>query len=207
MSNVPVQLTKFIGRRREIGEVRALLETTRLLTITGAGGAGKTRLALTVAESFVGSYDDGVWFVALEALVDRTLVPRQLAAVLGISEEAGRPMIETVVSYLSARHVLLVLDNCEHLAPDTGSVAERLLQVCPSLRIMATSRQPLNIAGETTWRIPSLGLPNPKRQPPVERLRQVEAVQLFADRAAAALPGLAVTERNATAVTRDLSTT
>jgi predicted ATPase/DNA-binding NarL/FixJ family response regulator len=199
-TNLPLQLTNFVGRRREIGELQDLLDTTRLLTVTGAGGAGKTRLVLTVAETLVGSYADGVWFVPLEALVDQALVARHLASVLGVSEEVGRPVTDTLASYLRARHTLLVLDNCEHLASVCGSVAEALLRVCPDLHILATSRQPLRIAGETTWRIPSLALPHPNRRPPVERLRQVEAVQLFAERAAAALPGFSVTEHNSAAV-------
>jgi predicted ATPase/DNA-binding CsgD family transcriptional regulator len=200
LTNLPLQLTTFVGRRREIGDVQHLLETTRLLTLTGAGGAGKTRLALTVADALVDSYADGVWFVPLEALLDQALVPGHLASVFGVREEPGRPVTETVAGFLRARQALIVLDNCEHLAPICGTVAEGLLRVCPGLRILATSRQPLGIAGETTWRVPSLALPNPKRRPPVERLRQVEAVQLFAERAAAALPGFDVTERNAGAV-------
>lgn len=177
-----------------------LLETTRLLTLTGAGGAGKTRLALTIADALVDTFADGVWFVPLEALTDQALVPRHLASVLGVREEAGRPVTETVASYLGARQALVVLDNCEHLARACGLLAEGLLRICPGLHILATSRQPLGIAGETTWRVPSLALPNPNRRPPVERLRQVEAVQLFAARAVAALPGFGVSERNAAAV-------
>ncbi|MCA1645942.1 MAG: tetratricopeptide repeat protein, partial [Chloroflexi bacterium] len=200
MTTLLLSLTTFIGRRREIAEVQHLLESTRLLTLTGAGGAGKTRLALTVANTLVPHYSDGIWFVPLEALTDPARVASQLVTALGVREEVGQPLSETICSYLRPRTALIVFDNCEHLALACGVLAEALLHACPGLHILATSRQPLGIAGETTWRVPSLALPNPTRRPPIERFRQVESVQLFAERAAAVLPGFTVTERNAAAV-------
>jgi predicted ATPase/DNA-binding CsgD family transcriptional regulator len=192
-------LTSFVGRRREIADVQRLLETTRLLTITGAGGAGKTRLALHVASALSDDYVDGVSLVALESIADAALVSRHVATELGVREEPEHQLDDTLIAYLHQRQTLLVLDNCEHLAAECAALSERLLRACPGLRILATSRQPLGIGGELTWRIPSLTVPDAARTP-VERLRQVESVQLFAERAAAVMPGFTVTEHNARGV-------
>jgi predicted ATPase/DNA-binding SARP family transcriptional activator len=194
--NLPLALTSFIGRTREIGEVTRLLATTRLLTLTGAGGCGKTRLALAVAAELVAAYPDGVWLVELAALADGVLVPQAVATVLGVQEQAQRPLTATLVDALRPRDLLLVLDNCEHLIDACAHLAQSLLVGCAQLRILATSREALGIAGETTWLVPSLPLPDMQQLPPVAELAQVEAVRLFAERAAAALPTFTLTPAN-----------
>jgi predicted ATPase/DNA-binding SARP family transcriptional activator len=157
--NLPRELSRFIGREQEMAAVKRLLETTALLTLTGSGGCGKTRLALRVAAELVEKYSGGVWLVELAALSDPSLVPQTIATALGVREEPGRPIGETVTDYLRPRQVLLLLDNCEHLLADCAAQAEALLRSCPGVRILATSREGLNISGETTYRLPSLSLP------------------------------------------------
>src|SRR5262249_32208802 len=137
-----------------------LLATTALLTLTGSGGCGKTRLALQVAADLVEEYSDGVWLVELAALSDPALVPQTVAAALRIREEANRPLIETLADSLGPRSLLLMLDNCEHLLAACAELAESLLRRCPNLRILASSREGLGIAGELTYRVPSLSLPS-----------------------------------------------
>ena len=198
--NLPIALTSFIGRARERGEVTRLLTTTRLLTLTGAGGCGKTRLALAVALAVVPAYPDGVWLVELAALADAALLPQAVAAALVVREEPQRALTATLVDALGSRTLLLVLDNCEHLLDSCVYLAEMLLNACPHLRILATSRETLGVAGETTWLVPSLALPAAQYLPPLEELAQSEAVQLFVERAASALPTFTLTEANATAV-------
>jgi predicted ATPase/class 3 adenylate cyclase len=200
--NLPVQLTSFIGRERELTEVKRLLTTTRLLTLTGSGGCGKTRLTLQVAADLLEEHPDGVWLVELAALADPALVTQTAAAALGVREEAGRPLIETLVDYLKPKALLLVLDNCEHLLSACAQLAEHLLRACPQLRMLATSREGLGIAGELTYRVPSLSLPEPRQLPPVERLMEYEAVRLFAERAVFTEPCFAMREQNAPAVAR-----
>lgn len=146
------------GRHPEKAEIKRLLAATRLLTLTGAGGAGKTRLALQeVVEQFSG----GVWLVELGPLFDATLVPRTVAATLGVPEQPEAPIFTTLKDYLRERRLLLILDNCEHLIGASAELAEALLQACPNVRILATSREALGIPGETAWRAPSLTAPNP----------------------------------------------
>ena len=199
-NNLPTQLTSFVGREREAAEAERLLGTTRLLTLTGAGGAGKTRLALKVAADLLEAYPDGVWLVELAALADPALVPQTVASALGLFEQPSRPLIQTLADFLKPRTLLLVLDNCEHLVEACAALADGLLRACPQLRIMATSREALGIAGETAWRLPSLSLPDPRHLPPTESLTQYEAVRLFIERALAAQPTFAVTNQNAPAV-------
>ncbi len=201
-NNLPQQLTSFIGREREMADVRRLLFTTRLLTLTGSGGCGKTRLALQVAAELAESFKDGVWLVELAPLSDPALVPQTVASALHVREQPGRPLLATVSDYLAHKDLLLVLDNCEHLVAACAPMVEVLLRACPSLRIMATSREPLGVAGETTWRVPSLPLPDLLRLPPLENLTQYEAVRLFIERAVAAKPDFSVTNRNAPSVVR-----
>jgi predicted ATPase/class 3 adenylate cyclase len=200
--NLPIQLTSFIGREKEIADVKRLLSATRLLTVAGAGGCGKTRLALQVAAGLAEEYADGVWLVELAALADPALVPQTVAAILGVREGPGRPLIETLADYLMPRKLLLVLDNCEHLLSACAQLAESLLRRCLGVRILATSREGLGIAGELTYRVPSLSLPElPPLAPAGEEflaaLRQSEAVRLFIDRAEFSQPGFAVAPRNA----------
>lgn len=201
--NLPLQLTSFVGREQTLAEVRRLLGTTRLLTLTGAPGIGKTRLALQLAGEALEAYADGVWLVELAPLADPTLVPQAIAAVLGVQEGAGRPLLASLADALRARRLLLVLDNCEHLVAACATVADHLLRTCPELTIVATSREALGIAGETTWLVPTLDLPAPPRAGDsvgASDPRRSEAVQLFVERAQAAQPAFALSERNAVAV-------
>jgi len=186
--NLPTQLTSFIGRERERAQLRERLSSARLVTLTGAGGAGKTRLALMVAASMESELEHGVWLVELAALTDPALIPTALATALGVLSSADRGTLESLLEYLSERHTLLVLDNCEHLVADCAQLADQVLRRCPGVRILATSREMLNVPGEVIWRVPSLALDS-------------EAVQLFAERARAALPDFEVASDNVAAVT------
>ena len=156
MHNLPAQLSSFIGRDLETGAVRAALAAQRLVTLTGAGGSGKTRLALQVGSEELASAIAGVWFVELAMVSSVDLVAHAIAGVFGLREEFGRPLIDTLAEQLRAMDALLIVDNCEHLLSATSSVLEHLLQHCPKLRVLTTSREPLGIAGEKTWRVPSL---------------------------------------------------
>ncbi len=196
-NNLPIHLTSFIGREREMAEVKRLLATTRLLTITGAGGAGKTRLALQVAAELLEVFTDGVWLADLSSLSHPDLVPQTVGSALGLREQPGRQLVETLSDLLRPKSLLLLLDNCEHLLVACAQLVHSLLRACPNLRILATSRERLGIAGETAWRLPSLSLPDPQRLPPLERLTEYEAVRLFVERAAAVLPSFAATTQNA----------
>ncbi|HEU5102119.1 MAG TPA: tetratricopeptide repeat protein, partial [Roseiflexaceae bacterium] len=198
--NLPAQLTSFIGRTHELAAVTRLLTTTRLLTLTGAGGCGKTRLALQVATQLLDAYPDGVWWVELATLADAALLPQAVAAMVEVREQPGQPLLETLSDSLHTKAMLLLLDNCEHLIEACAQLATELLRSCPQLRILATSREGLGIAGETTWRVPGLALPDRMPAPHGEELAQAEAVRLFVERAAAALPTFRITERSAPAV-------
>jgi predicted ATPase/DNA-binding SARP family transcriptional activator len=198
--NLPAQLTRFIGREQEMVEVKRLLSRTRLLTLTGAGGCGKTRLALQVAADLVEEYADGVWLVELAALADPVLAPQTVASALGVREQPGRPLSQTLVDHLKPRSLLLVLDNCEHLLAACAHLAEGLLRGCPNLRILATSREGLGLVGEQTYRVPSLSLPDPEHLPPLERLPDFESVRLCVDRAVLSQPAFVLTAANAAAV-------
>jgi predicted ATPase/DNA-binding SARP family transcriptional activator len=187
LAPLPMPLTSFIGRTRELAEVRQLLHSTRLLTIAGAGGGGKTRLALELARTEAPAYSAGACLLALAALNDPALIDQELARAVGLREGQGAPLRDQIIAFLAPRDLLLVLDNCEHLIGETARLAETLLQHCPQLRILATSREPLRIAGERTWIIPALSLPDPHRPPPGRSdIQQYEAIQLFLDRATAA---------------------
>lgn len=199
-SDLPLELSSFVGREKEIAEVEKLLATTRLLALTGSGGCGKTRLALEMSRDIVEEFEDGAWWVGLASLVEPDLVPKAVASALGVREQSGRTPTEALCDYLRYRKLLLILDNCEHLIGACATLADALLRACPNLRILATSREALGIAGETCWPVPSLSLPAASHLPPVEELLRYEAVRLFVERAAAVLPGFAPTERNAPAV-------
>ncbi len=198
--NLPLELSSFVGREKELAEVKRLVETTRLLTLTGSGGCGKTRLALAAAGELVEGFEDGVWMVELASLVDPSLVPQAGTSTLGIREQPGRSPTEALSYYLRSRKVLLVLDNCEHLIDACATLAETLLRSCPKLGVLATSREALGIAGEVTWPVPSLSLPDLRRLTAVENLGRYESARLFVERAAAVEPTFALTERNAPAV-------
>jgi non-specific serine/threonine protein kinase len=196
--NLPLALTSFIGRQREQGDVQQALANTRLLTLTGAGGVGKTRLALEVARGMAAHYRDGVWLVELAALTDPTAVPRTVAAVLRVQELPHESLAATLARALRSRQLLVILDNCEHVVSACAALAERLLQACPELRILATSREPLGIAGERCYYVPSL--PAPTVYEPLDRVTQYEAILLFVDRARAVVPTFSVADDNAQAV-------
>ncbi len=205
---LPSELTTFVGRERELAELRRLLGAARLLTLVGPGGIGKSRLALHVAAQLADRFVDGVWVVELGALGSPTLVPSAIASTLEVVEQPGRPLPDTLADALRSRQLLLVLDNCEHLAAACGAVAERLLGACACLRILATSRVPLGVPPEVAWALPSLALPaaseaagrwtDGSRAGPGPARFGVgsEAAQLFLDRAASAVPGLASIEGN-----------
>ncbi len=201
-NNLPIQLTSFIGREQEMAEIIRLLPGTCLLTLTGSGGCGKTRLAVKVAVSLLDKFEDGVWFVDLSALSDPALVAQTVASALSVPEQLGRALAEVLVSYLHSKSLLLVLDNCEHLVVSCAHLAEELLRACPSLRILATSREPLTIGGEVSFRVPSLSLPDPESAVSAEHLMRYEAVQLFVARVKVVQPEFELTSRNAPAVAR-----
>lgn len=196
---LPLPLTSFIGREREIATVRGLLEQTRLLTLTGAGGSGKSRLALEVVRQVASEFPHGVGWVELAALSNPDLVPQQVAAALGLREEGGRSRIEALLEWLRDRSLLLVLDNCEHLVDACATLADTLLRGCPGLKVLATSREALAVAGERAWLVPPLSLPAAEPASARERA-EAEAVQLFVERAQAVLPTFELTDANAAAV-------
>jgi predicted ATPase/class 3 adenylate cyclase len=198
--NLPAQATSFVGRERELAEARDLLSSTRLLTLTGAGGTGKTRLALQVAGEVLDRYDRGAWLVELAALSDPALVAQTAATVLGIKEEPARPLTQSLVDYLQTQRVLLLLDNCEHLLPACAALVDLLLRQCPGTTVLATSREGLSIPGEVTYRVTSLDAPDPEHSPPVGALPEFPAVRLFLDRAAMHQPRFTLTPENAPAV-------
>ncbi len=187
-NNLPLQMTSFVGRQPEMAEIRELLSVHRLVTLTGAGGCGKSRLSLQVAAELVETYSDGVWLTELAALSDPALVPQALASTLGLQEETGRAMTEILADHLRSKSLLLLLDNCEHLIDACAALAQTLLQSCVKLRILATSREPLNVAGEKTWRVPALAVPAPEQLPLGEKdiaalLLDYDGPRLFVERA------------------------
>ncbi|HLW58595.1 MAG TPA: tetratricopeptide repeat protein [bacterium] len=199
-NNLPRPLTSFVGRDSEVAETKQFLSMTRLLTLTGVGGCGKTRLALQAALGLLENYADGVWLVELAGLSDPAFVPRSLASAVGIREEAGQPLLSTLMSALREKQMLVVLDNCEHLITACAQLAQALLHMCPSIRILATSREPLGIGGETIFPVTPLPLPDPLRARTVDDLMECEAIRLFVERAAAMRLTFKLTAENAPAV-------
>ena len=191
--NLPLQLTSFVGREREMAEIEKLLVESRLLTLTGPGGSGKTRLALAMASELAGRFEDGVWLVQLAPLSDPDLVPQAVASVLGVRETPGTPLVETLMDYLKPRNVFLVLDNCEHLIEACASLAETLLRRCSDLRVLATSREALGVVGEILFDVLPLSLPDPHHLQAVEGLSGYEASRLFVERARTVRPDFSVT--------------
>ncbi len=207
-NNLPGELTSFVGRRAELAQIDDQLQRVRLLTLTGAGGAGKTRLALQAAADAMDRHPDGVWWTELARLEDPSLLPTAVFRAIGLREVPGRGLLDTLVEHLRAHRTLVVLDNCEHLLAACAELADALLRACPSLTILATSRAPLGVPGELTWRVPSMSLPAESpgagapqgQREPIESLRQSDAVALFIDRATQVRPNFAITTANAPTV-------
>ena len=220
-NNLPLALTRFIGREKEITEIKRLLspppqpspargggsDGTRLLTLTGAGGAGKTRLAIQVAQDLTGlanlsglGFPDGVWLIELASLADPALVPQTVATIFDLRASGNLAPMDLLKNFLRDKNLLIVLDNCEHLIDACAQLAESLLTHCPDVKILATSREALNIAGEITFRVPSLALPDLRALPPLATFAQVEAIRLFSERARATQPGFELMQSNANAI-------
>ncbi|MBO0866195.1 MAG: LuxR family transcriptional regulator, partial [Mycobacterium sp.] len=185
---LPVQLTSFVGREAQISEVCGQLAQNRLVTLTGAGGVGKTRLAVQVAAQTAHATSDGVWYVDLALITHPDLVPVTVARALGLPDQPGRSTMDTLLRFLSDRQGLVILDNCEHLLDASAVLIDALLSACPGLTLLATSREPIAVPGEVTWRVPSLSLAD-------------EAIELFTDRARLARPEFSITDDNAATVT------
>ena len=200
-NNLPMQPTPLVGREREVAEVadRVRSEGMRLLTLTGPGGTGKTRLALQAAADLLEEFDDGVFFVALATITDPELVPSTIAGPLGVKESAEQPLTESLKGYLREKELLLILDNFEQVLEGAPVVGE-LVAACPKLKVLATSRIPLRLYGEQEYAVPPLALPDPRVLPPVEVLTQYEAVRLFVERARAVKAEFSVTNENAPAI-------
>ncbi len=199
--NLPVKLTSFIGRQRELIEVQKKLNEARLLTLIGPGGTGKTRLSIQLGGEQLALYPDGVWMIELAPLADPSLITQTIASVLGLRESPDRPLIDLVIDYLRAKTALIILDNCEHLIDACARLAESLIQACANIKILASSREALGVSGETTYRVPSLGIPQDYRGlNDVGSLMDFESIQLFADRASAANPKFQLMKENASSV-------
>jgi predicted ATPase/class 3 adenylate cyclase len=201
-NNLPLQLTSFVGREDEIVDCCNFLSANRLLTLTGPGGTGKTRLSLQVAANLLGSFSDGAWLVELAPLADPALVPQAIASALSLREKMGMTLMDVLIEHLCAHKNLLVLDNCEHLIEASAQITDRLLRHCPDLKILVSSREALGIAGEVSYRVPPLALPETQVKPDIEALRKVEAVRLFVERAQAVKTQFTLSSQNATAVTQ-----
>lgn len=197
-NNLPSQLTSFIGREREMQEARKLLASARLLTLIGPGGTGKTRLSLQLAADQLSEFKDGVWLVELAPLTDSAYMISTIADILELHEVAGIPLIRIVIDYLHAKQLLLIFDNCEHLIEETAQIADQILHACPQLKIIASSREALGIAGETVYRVPSLTLPDASST----SLMDYESTRLFVERATKAEPRFQLTDHNASSITQ-----
>ena len=193
---LPPQLTSFVGRRREIGEVRQLLMTSRLVTLSGPGGSGKTRLALHVARESAGQFDDGVFFVSLASTMDPSLVPNTVAQELDIVEQPNTHLLDTLRSYFADKQILLLIDNFEHVL-DAASLVSDLLTNSPKLSSLVTSQEALHLSGEYEYLVPPLSVPDPSRVRSADELSKYESVTLFTQRAEAVSTHFALTDENA----------
>ena len=200
--NLPAPLTTFIGRERERHEISRLLTHHRLVTLIGAGGIGKTRLALETAQALLHQFRDGVWFVPLESLTDEDLVPQTVASFLNIAETSERSLVESLVQELRNRALLLLLDNCEHLLDSCARLAETLLKSCPTLKILVTSRDVLHLEGEAVYHVPPLTVPESRRGQSADEAARSEAVQLFSERAVLVASNFEITETTVETIAR-----
>jgi predicted ATPase/class 3 adenylate cyclase len=198
-NNLPRQLTTFVGREREIGQAKGMLASSPLVTFTGPGGVGKTRLALEIAGDLLDDFPDGMWFVDLGPLTDPTFVPPAIANALGVMPAPGQPILDTLIDHLHVQRVLLVIDNCEHVLGQAAITIDGLLRSCSNVRVLATSREGLAIDGEMVFAVPSLFAPDPSTASEDE-LAHSDAIRLFIERATSAAPGFQLTNRNAGAV-------
>jgi len=198
--NLPLQLTKFVGRGDELAELQRLLAAKRFVTLTAVGGAGKTRLALEVANRALDAYPDGAWLVDLTPIKDGHLVARVFGSTLGVHERPRQPIAETLLEHLRGRHLLLVVDNCEHVIEGCAGLVDTILRSCPGVTLLATSREPLRVSGETIWRVAPLAVPDSSAVLDLRDLAQYEAVGLFLDRAQLAAPGFEINAENASAI-------
>jgi non-specific serine/threonine protein kinase len=198
--NLPLQLTTFVGRGNELAELQRLLAVKRFVTLTAVGGAGKTRLALEVADRALHAYPDGAWLVDLTQIKVGYPVARVFGSTLGVHERPRQPIAETLLEHLRARQVLLVVDNCEHVIADCAGLVDTILRSCSGVTVLATSREPLRVSGETVWRVASLAVPNAGVLIDLHELAQYEAVGLFVDRAQQAAPRFEINADNAFAI-------
>lgn len=197
-NNLPTQLTSFIGRENEIAEIKQELDRHRLVTLTGAGGAGKTRLSLEVGATCLEQDKNGVWFVELASLTDPSLIIGAVMSVIGLHEKSND--INPLARYIGNQSLLLVLDNCEHLIEDCARLVESLMKLCPKLHVLATSREAFGIAGEQSYHVPSLPFPDPKHLPSLDEIARCESVQLFVERVKTYIPSFSLTEKNASSI-------
>ena len=200
LTNLPAASSSLVGRRREIEAIAAALRGSRLLTLVGAGGVGKSRLALEAARAIQETFEDGVWWVDLSSLNDPAFVPHAAAAVLSLRDSPGEPPLAALARYVSTREILLVVDNCEHLLAATAGMLHAILSAGTTTRVLATSRESLKIDGERAYAVPPLSLPAPAQTPAASEALDYEAVNLFDERARAVLPAFALTDRNCQAV-------
>src|SRR3954452_20144360 len=199
--NLPVELTSFVGRRQGLADLRRALASARLVTLTGVGGVGKTRLALRAGRESSRQYPDGVWFVEIAPVQDPALLPHAVFSALGLQDHSANRAVSTVCEYLADKRPLLILDNCEHVHDDAAVLAGTVLRACPDVRILATSRQALGVTGEVVIDVPTLTLPDEGDASP-EALLRSDAVALFVERAGAVQQGFAVDAANAAAIRR-----
>jgi predicted ATPase len=199
-NNLPQQATSFVGRERELDEARKALARARLLTLVGAGGIGKTRLSLQLAADVLEDYPDGAWLVELAPIGDPRLVPQAIASAIGVKEDPGRSIADTVAGHVADKTMLLVLDNCEHLLEACAQLADRLMRDAPRLKVLASSREPMRISGETVYPVPALAVPDPGGRGDEEAVAGFPSVRLFLERATAVLPSFRLSDRNASTV-------
>ncbi|HKY56193.1 MAG TPA: BTAD domain-containing putative transcriptional regulator, partial [Anaerolineales bacterium] len=199
-TNLPVPLTSFIGREKEVEEIIKLLSKNRLVTLTGSGGVGKTRLAIQAANKLISKFKDGVWWVDLVGITDPVRVPQAAAQAVDVPGIPNQPLSKTLAEYFRTKKTLFILDNCEHLISACAQLADQLLGVCENLKILATSREALDILGETIWPVPSLSLPEAQEAYAIKSLNKFESIRLFSERALAVQPKFELTDQNSMAI-------